>query len=104
VTRFLIVLIGVFIAGCNNISDPVQLGPAVHGIVYDVATQAPIPGVRIEVAGRVAITNSNGSYYLADVPKGLQVLTATRTGYAKYVTDVQVASDANEKKFYLQPV
>lgn len=98
----LIVLIGVFAANGNSVRDPIKLGPAVHGIVYDAATQEPIAGVRIEISGRVAMTNANGSYSIADVPHGMQALTASKGGYATYVTDVQVRSAANEKKFYLQ--
>jgi Carboxypeptidase regulatory-like domain len=103
VSRVLIVLLGVLmLAGCNHMNDPVQPGQPVQGFVYDAATQAAIADVRIEIAGRTAVSNANGYYAVADIPRGAQMLTATKPGYAPYVTDVQVASGANEKRFYLQ--
>lgn len=100
--RFLALSAFLFIGSCNAFQEPVTIAPAVHGIVYDAATRQPIDGVRIEVAGHITTTAANGSYSIADVPHGMQALTASKTSYATYVTDVQVATGVTEKKFYLQ--
>jgi hypothetical protein len=104
VKRLLLALVALLVFSCNTIDDPVSVGRAVHGIVYDAATQKPVEGVRIEIAGRATATAANGSYYLADTPPGMQALTASKSAYATYVTDVQVTTGLNQKKFYVQPV
>ncbi len=94
----------VLLIGCNAINDPASPAPAVQGVVFDAASQQPVAGARIEIAGRIATTNANGQYYVAGVPNGAQALTASKDGYATYITDVRVTSDVNEKKLHLQPL
>ncbi|NJD11879.1 MAG: SusC/RagA family TonB-linked outer membrane protein [Gemmatimonadetes bacterium] len=55
----------------------------VTGVVTDVATQRPIPGVNVVLAGttRGGLTSENGRYLLTGVPAGSYTVQAISIGY-----------------------
>ena len=57
----------------------------IEGYVRDTDTGSPLAGVQITVDGtRLGnITNSDGYYFILNVPPGLQTITAAFTGYQK---------------------
>lgn len=100
--RILVVLlVAVTAAACNNVTDPVSIGPSVHGIVRDSSTGQPIEGVLIAVGGRSGVTAPNGSYFIAEVLTGNQTLTATKPGYATYSASFEVARDEVNRREFL---
>ena len=96
----LLVVVALALAGCNGI-DGVNIGPAVFGTVYDATTKETLANVRIEVSERVGTSNTIGSYYVAEVPKGTHTLKASKEGYETFTVDVDVNESMVEKKVYL---
>lgn len=69
-------------------------GGSVTGVVIDTWNVAPLPGVTIAVRGTTLATTSDseGRYTLGGVPPGMQVVTFSKSGYARaVVTEVLVA-------------
>ncbi|MDO8540878.1 MAG: TonB-dependent receptor [Opitutaceae bacterium] len=64
----------------------------IAGRAYDVNTGSFLPGVAIEVEGRAisAITDSDGSFRLANVPAGTHRLRANYLGYEPTIANVSV--------------
>ena len=98
---FLLLVLAVAAFGCNNVTDPVSIGPSVHGIVRDSSTGQPIEGVLIAVGGRSGVTAPNGSYFIAEVLTGNQTLTATKSGYATYSASFEIARDEVNRREFL---
>ena len=64
------------IAGWTNNLYTGELA-SLHGAVADALTEEPIPDVMINVAGKTAMTDMNGRFYLRDLPVGKHNLVAT---------------------------
>jgi iron complex outermembrane receptor protein len=66
----------------------------IRGRVLDAASQQPLSSVNITVVGttRGAITQTDGSYLLVNVPAGTRTVRASRIGYAPSVQTVTVAT------------
>lgn len=65
----------------------------VRGRVVDEATQQPLAGVMITVAGRGALTGSDGRYVLTGVRTGTDSVRSRRIGYAPAAQAVTVAAN-----------
>lgn len=51
---------------------------SLNGVIADDATEAPIPDVLVNVAGKTALTDMNGRFFLRDLPVGQHNLIATK--------------------------
>lgn len=73
-----------------------QGGGTIAGQVTDAATQEPLIGVQVMLAGttRSTLTNDAGRYLLTGVPLGTHEVRASRLGYAQ--STLQVAVSAGE--------
>ncbi len=65
----------------------------VTGVVTDAATQRPMAGVQVSIAGTQigTITNQEGRYIITNVPAGPREVRVTRIGYAQVTQQVTVA-------------
>lgn len=97
IRRIFVPLLLLLSFGCNNINNPVDLGPAVRGIVTDSATNATIAEARVTVGPRSGVTNPNGAYYIPDLPKGTHTFTVEKAGYVTYTAQVTVEDSLGEK-------
>lgn len=69
-------------------------GGSVTGVVIDSWNTAPLPDVTVAVRGTTlaTTTDTDGRYRLGGVPPGMQVVTFSKSGYARaVVTEVLVA-------------
>ena len=48
-----------------------------NGVVADGKTEAPLPDILVNVAGKTALTDMNGRFYIRGLPEGLHNLVAT---------------------------
>lgn len=48
-----------------------------NGVVADNKTEAPIPDILVNVAGKTALTDMNGRFYIRGLPEGVHNLVAT---------------------------
>jgi hypothetical protein len=101
VRRIFVPLLLLLSLGCNNIDNPVDLGPAVRGIVTDAATNATIAEARVTVGLRSGQTNVNGAYYIPDLQKGTHTLNVEKAGYVTYTAQVTVEDSLGEKNVKL---
>lgn len=83
IARTALIALVLLTVGCNGI-DLTSIGPTVSGVVVDHQTSLPISGATLTIGGRMGTSNINGGYFLAEVPKGAQVLKVTAPGYAEY--------------------
>ena len=75
----------------------------IGGIVRDAGTRAPLPGVAIEAAGQLAVTDGDGRFVLR-VPPGLLRVELTLDGFYPLSTDIDVTqADAAETELLLVP-
>lgn len=88
-------------AACDNIDDPINLGPAVYGTVLEAGTNQAIDGATVSIANRQATSAANGNYYLADVASGTHTLRVTKPGYAEYSVEVTVDGGMVQKNVHL---
>jgi len=90
--RLIILTIVVFLAGLGRISAQTTA----KGVVKDIDTGNPIPGVTIQVEGTsISITsNSEGEYQLPSLPEGTYLLTYNINGFQ--TTEQQVELKAGE--------
>jgi len=67
-------------------------GVDLRGIVTDSANGERLPGVNVVVegTGRGWVTNANGFYLIAGVPRGKYALTASAIGYARRTLSVNI--------------
>lgn len=61
-----------------------QLTSSVNGSVKNKDTGAPIPGVKITIAGVVDYSDANGHYHLSSVPQGEQMIKAEEINYDEF--------------------
>ena len=77
---------------------------SVWGTVTDSSTQAPLEGVVVSIGSKTTITDSEGGYFLFEVPSGSQTISGAKTGYSNYSGTVTITADqATEKNFSLTP-
>ena len=67
-------------------------GGTIRGRVTDAATQAPLQGVAVSVAGRSALTQADGHYTLIGLPAGNDTLRARMIGYSSTSRAVTIAA------------
>lgn len=73
-------------------------GGTVTGVVIDTWNTAPLAGVTVAVRGTTlaGTTDAEGRFGLTGVPAGMQILTFSKSGYARaVVTEVLVADGQN---------
>lgn len=79
----------------------------VQGTVTNATTGGPVAGAVVTVAstGQSTTTGADGTYQIADVPSGTQVLTASAAGFVTASATVVVPADGTEQEnFALSPV
>ena len=86
----LTLLMGGALAACRDSNEPAPEVGSVSGTVRDAATDAPLAGATIVVAGIEAQTGSDGGYQLDGVPAGTHEGTATMAGYVARAFEVEV--------------
>lgn len=104
-TRLIVLLLLTLTAvSCDSFDNPVSVdfGNTIQGFVTDGSTKQPLEGVSVTVGARAGTTAANGSYFIIDVTKGRQTLTATKAGYATYTAEVDVTDDLNQHPISLQ--
>ena len=85
--RLALALYALSFAGCTDIDlDPIDLQYSVTGTVRNSATNAPLEGVKVTIAGRSAISAANGTYTVANLPKATLPYTAEKSGSRQPVT------------------
>ncbi len=62
----------------------------VRGLVVDLATQLPIVGASVNLAGNATSTDATGAFSVADLPVGAATLTITATGYDDFTQTLTV--------------
>jgi hypothetical protein len=87
VTYILLILI---LSSLNAFSqkDGLEAGNCnIDGVVVNVATQNPLPGVTAQLVGTKlgAISNAAGRFIIKDVPAGVYSVRFTYVGYQPYV-------------------
>jgi len=77
-----------------HILDTTNVG-SVKGTVCDAATGAPVRDARVAVEGTgcAAVTDSAGSYVIANVPAGMNRVVVSRDGYLRAYTVVRLVKD-----------
>ena len=73
------------------------------GRVFDAATQEPLPGARVEVAGTplAAATARDGSYRLPGLAAGSHTISVSYLGYGDAKAEVVVAAGEVNRDFEL---
>lgn len=85
-------LIGVLLAALCVAPLQAQQGTGtIRGKITDDSTKQPIPGVTVTFGGRTALSQTDGQYFLGNVPAGTDTLQARIIGYAPVVRTVTVA-------------
>ena len=83
-------------------------GQAVSGIVRDSASGKPLAGAHIELrrdtVRRVAQTDDEGAFVIAEVTQGLYRLSVRRLGFAVRATDLDVGSTDLAREIMLIPI
>lgn len=71
------------------VSEPAD-SAAIHGVVVDAATGAPLPGtlVRVVGLGRQDVTHAAGDFHLLNLPAGRHTVHFERIGYRQEVRTV----------------
>lgn len=64
----------------------------VTGTVLDIDSGKPVAFVQVQSAGKLALTDINGRFFLERIPYGQHTLTAELQGYSEFETTVEVAS------------
>ena len=97
----LALLVLITAAGCNYGDGLTDIGPSVGGQILDAATNAPVAGATISIAGRMAESAFNGVYYVPDVPRGTHMMKVTKSGYAEATVEVKVDGSVANKTVLL---
>lgn len=83
ILALLLVALTVF-SGCGGTVPPInQYGTAV-GFVKDSVTITGIEGAAVTIGGKSDITDSNGAYFIENIPVGSQPIIVTALGYQDY--------------------
>lgn len=72
----------------------VPLTGTIGGIVADSVTGLPVAGARLSTGSSSAVSDTTGSYLIADLPPGPYLLTTSATGYTTQSQTVNVSSGA----------
>jgi len=83
-----------FLAGCGG----VPTGDAsIEGTVVDATTNAPIANASVCLGDTIkcATTDADGSFYLEDLPSGMQDFTVSANGYSDLEQSVELEDYAN---------
>jgi hypothetical protein len=77
------------LAACGDPNDPQTFGSLI-GMVRDAASQAPLAGVRLAVAGREGQSGSDGRYKIDSIPTGTHQVSAEAAGYVSGTLDAEI--------------
>jgi len=90
--KLIIFTIVVFLAGLGSVS---AITTTAKGIVKDVDSGNPIPGVTVQVLGTSisAVTDSRGEYQLPNLPTGTYVLSFSLIGYQTNEITVELTAE-----------
>jgi Zn-dependent metalloprotease len=79
---------------------------SLSGTVHSgTVTEAPLAGATVNIAGKTAVTSSDGTFRIADIPGGIYTLSISKDGYATYTDNAYaVTSDQSGVNFYLVPL
>ncbi|SLM29352.1 exported hypothetical protein [Desulfamplus magnetovallimortis] len=83
----------------------------IYGIVSDSTTELPIEGATVSVTGGsipagsaiVAITSSQGDYFIENVPSGTLTIETSKDGYKSTEITLPFAPGSTEVNFILEP-
>ncbi|MBD3275511.1 MAG: TonB-dependent receptor [Candidatus Marinimicrobia bacterium] len=95
-SRSSIIIILSVVMVCLNTSLFAQETGKIQGVVEDAETGQPLPGVNVYIEGTElgAATDSEGRYFIINIPVGTYEITASMIGYAQLTkTDVLVQID-----------
>jgi len=89
IVRLSLVLITVFLAGCNTDSSggtEVVLNEVgnIEGVISDVGNANPLFGVTVSVGSQSVITNSSGVYTLTGVNIGSRTISVSLNDYSSF--------------------
>lgn len=95
---FLLLIIFVFISCKDNTIEPVFFG-SIEGIVLDAVTGAPVNEASVSTTppSNAIVTNSQGKYFIEDIPVGEYTISVKKNGYKKATVTVSVREDAIAK-------
>lgn len=90
--KLIIFTIVVFLAGLGSVS---AITTTAKGIVKDIDSGNPIPGVTVQVVGTTisAVTDSKGEYQLPNLPVGSYVISFSLIGYQTNEITVELTSE-----------
>jgi hypothetical protein len=76
----------------------------VAGFIADKNTQVLLEGIRVDVVGTglTALSRSDGSFRIKDVPVGEYSVRFTSVNYREYIESNVVVSTGNEKELYIE--
>lgn len=98
-----IVVNGANVTGQNFIASPKAATFRVTGTIHAVTNSGPaLSGAVVSLAGKQAITDSNGSFVIDGIPPGLYELAVSKAGYQTYYKpSYAVNSDILNANYYL---
>ena len=100
--RLVLPLLVLFLGGCDGFDDLVSFGPGVMGQVKEAGTNKPVEGVRVSAGGTSMLTNPDGRYFITNLPRGPQTITAEKTGFKTYSVNVTLGAETREEHISLQ--
>lgn len=101
----LLLTVSIIAAGCGQDGGgPVEPeGTSLQGSVFRAGSQVRLPDVAVTMDGRVAVSDSRGSYRFDDAPVGEVTLSATHAGYLPYERRLELSEGANSFDIALLP-
>ena len=90
--RIVCLSLGVLVMALWSVPLQAQSTGSIRGTVTDAATAQPLGGVTVAFAGRLAVSQADGTYRLNSVPAGTDSLRARMIGYTPVVRMVTVTS------------
>jgi hypothetical protein len=89
-------------SACND-DIGLDFGLSVRGNVANAATNQPIEGATVMVAGKTAVSAPNGNYFVPDLPRGEHTITVSKTGFVTYTGTVMVDQTFVDRTIPLVP-
>ena len=90
--RLVCLSFGVLLAALWSVPLSAQSTGTIRGTVTDAGTRQPLGGVTLTYAGRLAVTQQDGTYRLNGVPAGTDTLRARMIGYTPSARSVSIAA------------
>jgi len=83
-------VVAVIMLACGDPSTPRGSTGTLAGVVRDAATDGPIGGVTVVVAGLASETTSDGRFEIDSVLEGTHQVTATMAGYVSQTVEAEI--------------